>query len=113
MKPIKISIKDIEWVFVLMSDKDYEDKNEKDSHGITHKDEQRVEFKESSLTLRLVIHELFHVYSASCCINSCDSIDRHDMEEISAEILEFHIDQIHKTAKKLYNSLKTIELKDE
>lgn len=105
MKPIKLKIKDIEWSFQVQSDLDYEKEHGKDSHGITHKDEKKVFFKESSFDLHLIRHELFHVYASSCCLDSATDISADDFEEISAEIVAYHADDLLKHAKKLYNSL--------
>jgi hypothetical protein len=106
MKPIIITIKDIEWQFYLLSDIAYDKFQGRDSHGITHKDLQKVYLRKSSLSLRLVTHEMFHVYVSSCCVNSIQEMEAHAMEEIAAEIIEFHIDDIAKHSKKVYNSIK-------
>lgn len=106
MKPIKIYIKDIEWSFCILDDKAYETKYGTSSHGITDKYELLVDFKASSFNKRLVNHEIFHVYIASSCINSVEEINEDSMEEIGAEIIEFHLEQMMSITKKLYNTLK-------
>jgi hypothetical protein len=106
VKPLKIFIKDIEWTFQVLEDEEYKTLNGEDSHGITDKYKQSVFFKESSLTKQLVNHEVLHVYVASCCISSVDDVDDHAMEEICAEIIEYHLEQMNIITKKLYNSLK-------
>lgn len=106
MKPLKVFIKDIEWSFSILDDKTYEAKYGQASHGITDKYELTVDFKASSFNKRLVNHEIFHVYVASCCINSVEEIDENSIEEIGAEITEFHLEQMLTITKKLYNTLK-------
>ncbi len=106
MKPIKIRIKDIEWQVELLSDLDYEDKHGKDSQGITNKDTKVVNLKKASFSVELIRHELVHVYLSSCCIDSCPTINAEDYEEVFAEIIAYHGEDICKYAKKLYNSLK-------
>lgn len=108
-----VTIKDISWVFQVLSDSQYEDKHGKESHAMTDKDIQVVDFKASSFSKKLVNHELLHVYSASCCIGSLHELSTSDMEEICAEIIEFHLDDIAKLSKKLYNSLKEYNKKND
>jgi hypothetical protein len=112
MKPLKFDVKDIPWTFCILSDKDYETKHGVNSHGITDKYDQYVDFKASSFRKSLVNHEIFHVFVASCCIGSVDEVTDDAMEEIGAEILEFHLEQIDKITKKLYNTLKDSYARD-
>lgn len=111
MKAVKLSVKDVTWTFQLLTDEAYEAKHGKDSHGITTKYTLEVDLKLSSFSYQLVLHELFHAYVASCCINSIEDMDDSAMEELAAEIIEYHIDQIQKNAKKIYTTLKPKELK--
>jgi hypothetical protein len=106
MKPLKLFIKDVEWSFCVLDDKAYEAKHGTSSHGITDKYELTVDFKASSFNKRLVNHEIFHVYVASCCVSSVEELDENSVEEIGAEITEFHLEQMMTITKKLYNSLK-------
>jgi hypothetical protein len=101
----KVTIKDIEWTFFVIDDNFYEKIYGKDSHGITIKDDLAVYIKKSSLSKKLIIHELFHTYVSSCCVNSMTELHSSDMEEISAEIVEFHLDDIANHSKKIYNRL--------
>lgn len=110
---IKLKIKDIEWSFNVLQDEYYDAKNGKDSHGITHKSKLEVDFKQSSFSPPLVRHELLHAYTASCCINSIEDLDDHAMEEICAEIIEFHLEDLVKNSKLIYNKLNTIIKKQE
>ena len=102
---MKLKIKDIEWTFAVLPDKEYTAEHGKDSNGITMKYKQVVHFKESALTLGLVAHELFHAYSASCCISSTNDLSQDDMEEVGAEIAEFHLDDMIRYRDKIYERL--------
>lgn len=113
MRTVKIKIKDIQWEFTIQNDKTYEKRMGKDSSGATDKGAQTVYFKRSDFSQKLVRHELFHVYYASCCTSSAHGIEAYDAEEIAAEIIEFHLKDIMKNSKIIYNALKQEMLKDE
>lgn len=102
---IELKIKDIPWKFRVLQDEHYEKLHGKESHGITDKYKMIVDFKLSSLTPNLVRHELAHVYYASCCNNSTNDIESHDVEEIFAELIEFHLEDILKLSKHSYSAL--------
>ena len=104
---IKLSIKDVPWTFEVLDDDDYEKKHGKDSHGITDKYELTVDFKRSSFSLKLVQHELFHVYATSCCVNSIPNLDDASLEELGAEIVEFHLADLSKHSKKIHTTLES------
>jgi hypothetical protein len=103
---VRLKIKDIDWEFEVLPKDQYEKKYGSDSSGITVKHERRVFFRSDDFSLFLVRHELFHVYCASCCITSTDNLDGHDMEEIGAEITEYHAEDIVKFSKKIWEKLK-------
>lgn len=106
-KPVKIVIKDVHWTLEVLEDKKYEEEHGKDSHGITDKSKLKVDLKLTSLSQALVRHELLHVYVSSCCINSIDDMDDSGMEELCAEIVEFHLEDMAKHSKSLYSKLKS------
>lgn len=106
MISVKIHVKDIPWEFIVQTDDDYKENHGKDSYGITYKHDLKVYLKESELSLRLIKHEMFHVFHGSCCINSTNEITVEDMEEIGADIIEFHGEDLLKLSKKVYNTLK-------
>jgi len=101
---MKIKIKDIYWTFKLLGDKEYVLKHGKDSAGITLPLKQEVHLR-SPLSLNVIAHELFHCYVASCCLSSTDDIGKEAMEEVGAEIIEFHLDDIVKYRDKIYERL--------
>lgn len=98
-------IKEIQWHFVLLDNGAYCSKHGKDSHGITKSENLTVYFNKKYFSERLVRHELFHAYMASCCINSCNDISSEDMEEIAAEVYEFHAETLNKKSLQIYEAL--------
>jgi hypothetical protein len=65
-----------------------------------------VYFSKKWFSLKLVRHELFHAYIASCCICSTNNIDSDDMEEICAEVYEFHADTLNRKVEEIWERLK-------
>lgn len=110
IKKLDVTIKDIKWTFDILMDYEYEAKHGTSSHGITDKDRQEVEFKLTSFSLKLIRHELFHTYVSSCCINSINELDENSIEELGAEIVEYHIEDILRLSKKIYKKLAKKEL---
>lgn len=106
-KPVKVVIKDVSWTFEVLDDKAYEFKHGKDSHGITISSSQAVYLKLSDFSQNLVRHELLHVYISSCCVSSVQDLESSDMEEICAEVIEHHLEDIVKHSKSIYNKLRT------
>lgn len=88
-----------------MSDEDYRKAHGIDSQGVTLKHKQEVHLNKKHFTKKLVGHELFHAYHASCCTSSTDNIDSEDTEEIGAEIIEFHLDEMVTNRNKIYRGL--------
>ena len=106
MSTYKCFIKDISWSFSKLSEKEYELEHGKDSNGICIPHKQEVHFKDKSFSKNLVAHELLHTYVASCCTSSINDISHTDMEEIIAEIMEFHLDAFLKLRNTIYKELK-------
>ncbi len=101
----KIRIKDIEWTVKLQNDEEYFNMHEDDSLALTNRNELVVYFRESAVVKRIVTHELMHVYVASCCVGSTTNTTIDDAEEICAEIIEYHIDDIIKHTREIYAKL--------
>ena len=106
MKEYAFTIKDIDWIIKLQDDKTYELQHGNDSDGLTRGGSQKIYIKKSKLTKRLITHELLHAYVASCCVHSIEDLSVSGMEELCAEILEFHLEQIAELSDLLYNKLK-------
>jgi len=94
MKTYKTTIKDVEWVFRLMDKKPYIELHGSESLAITNPDKMEVDFRSDGINGQVVGHELFHVYSVSCGTHSTNGITKEDMEEIAAEIVGFHLEQM-------------------
>ena len=105
-KLLKVEIKDINWTFTLMDNATYNNKHGKDSQGITASELLEVDFNKKYFTLALVRHELLHAYKASCCLNSTAEITAEDVEEICAEIYEYHGPAMDIKAKEIFDGLK-------
>ncbi len=105
----KIKVKDMEWSIKLLTDVDYVKQLEDDSLGMTDRDELTVYFRESALSQRIIIHELMHVYVASCCIHSVPELTHEQMEELCAEIVEYHIHDILRKSSQILKKLKKIK----
>ena len=102
---MKLKIKDVTWTFTVLPDKEYALEHGKDSNGITIKHKQEVHFRKSAFTEALVAHELWHCYVASCCLTSTEDFGQDNMEEVGAEIVEFHLDDLVMYRDKIYEKL--------
>lgn len=106
MKSLELFIKDISWKFQVKTDKDYEQLHGSNCNATTSSTGGYVHFKESKFSMKLVLHEMFHVYSKSCCTESMNDLDAYNMEELGAEIIEHHCEQLLENSKFVYNKLK-------
>jgi len=105
MKKYKLKIKSIPWLFVLMGEKEYILEHGKDSNGITIKHKQEVHINSKAFTKNLIAHELWHAYIASCCLSSTEDLGQDNMEEVGAELVEFHLDEMVSNRNKIYRGL--------
>lgn len=83
------TIKDKTWTFNLLTDKKYEKVYGEGSCGATRKVERVVDFKKSTLTMIVILHELFHAYTSMSLTDSME-VDREGQEELSCEIFAEH-----------------------
>jgi hypothetical protein len=100
LPPIRLSIKGLEWGFHLQNDRAYKKTHGDDSAGIIYPDDKEVYFNKSHLSLNYVIHELLHVYYASCLTNS-SNLEPDQVEDNCAEILGEHYFEIGMNAQKI------------
>ena len=98
-------IKDIAWDFKLLDHEEFVKKFDETSAACTNVLTKTVVFDRKYLSKGLIAHELLHVYVFSCCVYSADTIKSHDIEEICAEILEYHLDAIVKHRNSLWKEL--------
>ena len=105
IKKIKLTIKDVTWTAQLVPSNIYDLTYGPDSNGITELHTKTISFNVKVFSESLVRHELFHAYVSSCCVGSMTSMQHADMEELCAEIFEFHGAEILKKSKHLFKIL--------
>lgn len=103
---VKCDIKDVTWTFDVLDHVDFVRKYGKDEHASTNVMGKWVVFDRKYLSKGLIAHELLHVYVFSCCVFSATTIQSNDMEEICAEIMEYHLDAMVKHRNNLWKELK-------
>lgn len=101
-----VTIKDIDWKFDTVEHTEFVKKYGKDEAASTEVLKKTVYFDEKYLSKGLIAHELLHVYVYSCCIYSATSITGHDIEEICAEVVEYHLDDMVKHRNAIWKELK-------
>ncbi len=104
----KIKIKDIEWKVILLEDKDFDEKYE-DTEGATERGELEIYFKKSGINKNTILHELMHAYVASCHVNSLPDLTHEQMEELCAEIIEYHIHDILRKSSYILKKLQKLK----
>ena len=102
---VKRVIKDITWLFDVLEHDVFIKKYGKDEAASTNVLTKTVIFDRKHLSKSLIAHELLHVYVFSCCVYSADTIQSNDMEEICAEIVEYHVDALVKHRNSLWKDL--------
>lgn len=103
---MKLKIKDVEWEFKVLPKRTYEKENGKTSYALTVMEDKIVEFHEDYVNIPIILHELAHVYFTSCCtISSSDYTKAEIVEEIFAEIWQYHFTQIWDNANIIYEEL--------
>lgn len=105
MKTYKTTIKDVEWVFKILSKNQYETLHGTDSSGITNPATREVHFFIEDFSKQVVGHELFHVYCACSGVHSTNSLSGSDMEEIAADLVGFHVEDMVAKKRMIYKSL--------
>tara|TARA_R110000803_G_scaffold187128_7_gene249511 strand:- start:1209 stop:1547 length:339 start_codon:yes stop_codon:yes gene_type:complete len=105
MKTYKTTIKDVEWVFKLLTKSQYEALHGADSSGITISTTSEVHYLKDDLSRQVVGHELFHAYCATCGVHSTNNLSGSDMEEIGADICGFHLEDMVAKKRAIYKAL--------
>jgi hypothetical protein len=101
---MKIHVKGIEWSILLVPEDLYLSKFNEKSAGITRKDIKYVYYNNRFFNLRLVRHELMHMYVSSCCGDSMLDLSLYDFEELFAGIIEDHLDDIMEQSNNIYDN---------
>lgn len=102
----KIEIKGIKWSYYRLPHDKYKQLHGDNSLAHVLKHKREIVFDAKYLDLPTVLHEVTHAFFSSCCIDSTNDLSNDDVEEIFCEIVSYHIDDIKKTANKIYNVLK-------
>lgn len=103
---LKVNIKGLEWSCRKLRHKDYRNKHGSSSLAVCVKGERKLDFDASEFRYSTVLHEVVHAFMGSLCLHSTSDISMEDMEEIFAELIENHVEDIIETAKFIYKELK-------
>lgn len=101
---IKYSFNEDEWTIYLTDD---DDDGLTDGQAEVFFDKKEVYIKRGNLTLRVVKHELFHVYFAYCYTDSAN-LDALQVEEICSSLFEDKSEAMELRAKDIYKKLKVL-----
>lgn len=101
----QITIKGTKWSYRLLPPNVYEKKHGDDSLAITDTKTHCIDFRSDRVEIGLVRHELLHVVVNSLCVGSAD-LSAHQMEEVAAEILQYHWEDLDAWSSRIYSSLK-------
>jgi len=99
-------IKGAKWKFQSLSVAKYVEKHGEEEWASVDKDNKCVTFCEGKFSIGLCRHEVYHAHMAECCTGSIPKCDPVIMEEITAELLENHWDDINKIAQSIFKSLR-------
>lgn len=105
MIKIPITIKGIEWKIFGASTEEYNKYLPEDTDAVVFNGYQKAIFDVDYLNKGIIVHELVHMYRASCCVGSA-SLDPSQREEVIAEIMNFHLKDITKQSTFLFKELK-------
>lgn len=106
-KPIKelaLPIRGVTHKFRLLDDLNYDRTHGEDSNGITNSITWVVDFRASSFSIRLVRHELLHVYSNTSFLDSA-GITATQLEECLAEVFGHFGPEMLKNADLIFKKL--------
>ena len=101
---IKYTFNEEEWCVYLTED---DDDDLTDGQAQVFFDKKEIYVKRGSLTLRVIKHELFHVYFAYCYTDSAN-LDAVQVEEICASLFEDKGEIMDARAKDIYKKLKVL-----
>jgi len=101
-----LNIKGIDWTFNVQTETAFRKMhglNGKNAEAIIYPHDREVYFSSVYLSPYSVRHELAHVYVASTNTSSMTSMTVDDMEELFADIIGEHLDQIQELTSKILN----------
>lgn len=105
MKSCRATVMGTNWLFRCFPDAEYRRLRGKDSEAITIKEDRLVDFNQVYLTVGTIRHELLHTYFFTMPVGSAN-LSAHQVEEVSAAILDERYDEIGRTARSIYQKLK-------
>ena len=109
MEYFKYEIYSDQWVIYLAEDDDHV-VAEEDNAAITDSSSKEIHFRRSDLTLKVVMHELWHVFFSYCYLSDTTNMTLEDIEEVSAALFSDRAEKIVEIGKDIYNKL--VEIRD-
>lgn len=84
-----LQIRGHSWKLEVLRAKDYDKKfrNERNTKAICEKSTRTIDFR-NEISLKVVIHELWHAYCSYFYLGSTADVHKEDFEEMGAEMLE-------------------------
>lgn len=108
MSYFQTTINEDTWTFYVVEDDDGVIMEEA-AAAETDFNNKEVHFKRSEINLRLVLHEMFHVYAGYLYLKDTNDISINDLEEIFAALFEDKAERIINKSKEIYDKLITIK----
>lgn len=100
-RSLNINIKGKTWKVTFLTDKTFIKKHQDENcEAITTSHIREIDFKEGIFSRATALHEVFHAFMAECLTGSA-SLDPHQVEELAAEIVGEHVDDMINAANKI------------
>lgn len=99
-----ISIKGIKWTYEAFPLKKYKSMHGTDSVALTIKGKHEMHFIQGKCDLATIRHEVYHAFVSSCCVDSAE-LDADAVEEIGAEIVGHHLQDMDRISNIIYKRL--------
>lgn len=109
MDYFKYNINEDEWLIYLLDD---EDDSIVSSEAVAEVsfEKKEIYIRQGDISVRTIMHELWHVYMGYCYLHDTSEISIIDMEEITAALFEDKAEKIINRAKEIYEIL--IKMRD-
>lgn len=98
------------WNIYLIDDDDHHISDE-DASAETDFDNKEMFFRRSALTLKIVRHEIWHLYFGYCYLSDAN-LDAEQMEEVSAALFEDKGERMFAVSKLIYDKLQELKLNE-
>lgn len=107
MAEIRIKLNEHYWIFKVVTLKQMKKKaGDETTAGLTLPDARQVLISEDSVNLRIVLHELTHVFYSDLNLNNAQDITAHDVEEIMCDLVAHKGEVILRKGRKILRELK-------